>query len=285
MGLKTRDETESSPEPLDLALERLYAAPLDGFIGLRRELAAAFRKAGNAAVSRDVAAAPKPSRTAWALNQVARRHPALLVAVLDARATALASQKGGDSEAVRASARAYRERVAAAVQAASQILREAGASGANATQSRRMGTTLQALAGGGDAAGRARLLAGRLVADVDVDDPFAGLEMGPARDRPRPEPLPADELAPRRAARAAAEATARARAVQREKDKKGQEVAKANVRIRALEERAAAARASARQAEIAATRAQSEADRARREVDAVEQQLIEARRALRALST
>ncbi len=282
MGPKTRGEDEVSTGAVRDACDLLYAAPLDDFVDLRRELAAGLRKAGNAPAARFVATASKPSRTAWALNQIARRHPELLVAILDARTTAVASQKRGEADVIRASARAYRERVAAAVQAASEILRKAGG-GPNVTQSRRMGMTLQAVASGEDSDLRARLLGGRLVADVDVDDPFAGLEVGPARERHVVTAPPSDELAPRRAARAAAEARARAQAAQRER--RAQELGKANERVRELERKATEARASARQAEIAATQAQSEAARARRAVDAIEQRLVEARRALQMLST
>ena len=284
MGPRTTPgDAKGSADAVGAALERLYAAPLDAFVALRRELAAELRRAGETHASRTVATASKPSRTAWALNQVARRKPELLTAVLEARATAVASQKSGEPTSVRATARAYRERVSDAVHAAGEFLREAG-SQLTATQGRRVGATVQALAGAADAKGSARLLGGQLVADVDVDDPFAGLEIGPATERPAAAiPPPRDDLAPRRAARAAAEAAARERIAQREREKKALELENARARVRSLETELAEARASARHAEVAATRAQSEAERARRTADALEQRLEEARRALRAL--
>ncbi len=291
MGRKTtRGDAEVSADVVGAALDRLHASPLDAFVNLRRELALELRKGGDAAASRLVATAPKPSRTAWALNQVARRRPEVLTAVIEARAVAVAAQKARDPSLVRVTARAYRERVAAAVQAASEILGETG-SQLTATQGRRIGATLQALAGAEDAHERARLLGGRLVADVDVDDPFAGLEVGPMREGPaaetppRPEGPPKDDLAPRRAARAAAEAAARERIVQREREKKAQELERARERVRSLEQEVSEARASARDAEVAATRAHAEAERARRTADAVERRLDEARRAVRAMSS
>jgi hypothetical protein len=283
MGSKTRGDPEPGADAVAAALERLYAAPLDEFIPLRRELVAALRKTGDAPASRRVAAASKPSRTAWALNQVARRRPELLTAVLHARATAIAAQKGGTPEAVRATARQYREHIARAVQAAGEILGEVGGE-LTATQGRRVGATVQALAGADDPEGRARLLGGRLVADMDVDDPFAGLVVGPSRDGRAVEAPPRDDLAPRRAARAAAEAAAQERTARRERERKANELEKARDRVHKLEREVSEARASARHAEVAATRAQADAERARRAADAAERQLEDARQTLRALS-
>jgi hypothetical protein len=287
MGPKTRSGAGVSADAVSAALDRLYGARLDEFIALRRDLAAALRKGGNAPASRLVAAASKPSRTAWALNQVARRRPEILVAVLDARTKAVAAQKDGTSEAVRATARAYRDEVARAVRAAAEILQQAGVD-LPAIQARRLGSTVQALAGE-EADGRAKLLGGRLVADIEVDDPFAGLEVGLDRERRTVEAPVRDDVAERRVARAAratqaAAEAARERAGERERERKAQELEKARDRLRALEQEASEARATARQAEVAATRAQADADRARRAVEAVERQLDEARRIVRTMA-
>jgi hypothetical protein len=232
-----------------------------------------------------VAAASKPSRTAWALNQVARLRPELLIAALDARASAIAAQKDGAAEAARTAARRYREQISRAVQAAGEILVASGGRELTATQGRRIGATVQALAGQDDPEGRARLLGGQLVADVDVDDPFAGLTAGTTRGGSAAPAPPRDDLAPRRAARAAAEVAARERTDRREREKKAQELEKARDRVHQLEKSVSEARASARHAEVAATRAQAEAERARRAVDAVERQLEDARQSLRTLSS
>ncbi len=276
------------------ALERLFAAPLDGFVALRSEIARALRAAGDAPASRLVAAATKPSRTAWALNQVARRKHELLSAVFEARAKAAEAQKTGEGEVLRATARAYRDRLADVVQAAGDAVREDG-SELTAVQGRRISATIQAIVGAEEAEGRETLRAGRLVADVDVDDPFAGLEVGPARPPkneapPPPTAQPArDELAPKRAAAEAARARARelerVRAHEREKEKRARELESLRARLANLEEEARDTRASARQAEIAAARAQAEAERARRAVETVEKRLDDARSALRLRSS
>ena len=49
-----------------------------------KELVAALRARGEAAAAQAVAAAAKPTRTAWALNQVARARPELVEALLQA---------------------------------------------------------------------------------------------------------------------------------------------------------------------------------------------------------
>jgi hypothetical protein len=303
---------DAAPDALTAALDRLFAAPFDEFVALRREIALGLRKGGDAAAGRTVAAFAKPSRTAWALNQVARRHPALVTQALDAWATAAAAPKAGDADDVRATARAFRERMADVVQAAEGVAREDG-SALNVVQGRRIAATLQAIAGGADAAARERLVAGRLAADVDVDDPFAGLEVGPPGLRPRvakdemdggtdvsvpaashargqPQAPPRGQVhpAPARPAReemaakrAAAHEAERARA----REKREKEAEEVRARVAALEGEARQARAAAREAEVAATRAQADADRARRAVDMVERKLEEARGELRSLVT
>jgi hypothetical protein len=281
------------PGQVSEARDRLYAAPLDGFVALRRELAVALKAAGDPAASRTVAAMAKPSRTAWALNQVARKRPDLVKGALDGYASAQAAQKDGEGEAMRASARLYRDRVAEVIDAASGFVREDG-SELGSAQGRRIGATLQAIASGGDAALREGLVRGRLVADVDVDDPFAGLEFpldGPDRKADRatkqpahrsrhsPSPGPSHGSAHRGVPDEVA--AARVRAAERERVVRAQELEKRRARIAALEAEAKEARASAREAEVVAGRAQAEAERARRAVEALDRRLDEARRALR----
>ncbi len=256
---------ESAGDPETEALDRLLAAPFDQFVALRREIALELRKKGDAPAARAVTAMAKPSRTAWALDQVARRRPELLSAALDAWATAAAAPQQSDADGVRATARAFRDRVADVVAAAGEAASEDGAP-LNLQQSRRVAATLQAIAGGEDGAARERLVRGRLVADVDVDDPFAGLGEAP-EGRPRPARARERELAEERERRARAQALEASRA-----------------RVAALEAEARDARTAAREAEVAATRAQADANRARRAVEAVERKLEDARKELRGLA-
>ncbi len=303
MASKTHREAGRPSAEGAVVLDALYAAPFDDFVPRRRELAATLRAAGDVATSRLVAAASKPSRTAWALNQVARRRPDLVSAVFEARAKAEAAQANGEGEALRATARAYRDRLADLVQAAGDAVREDGGE-LTVAQGRRISATVQAVAGADGAGMREALVAGRLVVDVDVDNPFAGLELGPVREA-REAAVPArDDLAARRTsapggrvrerdqtrAHERSEQERRAReqeeqAREREQQRQARELEKARERVAALEKEAREARLAARDAEIAAGRAQAEAERLRRAVEAVEKRLGEAKGELRSRST
>jgi len=270
------------------ATERLFAAPLYAFVALRREIAAALKTRGDAAGGRRVAAIAKPSRTAWALNQVARQRPEVVKAALEAHAKAQGVQAEGDADGMRASARLYRERVAAVVETAEELFRgDGGGGGFTPAQGRRIGATLQAIASGGDPALREALLKGRLVTDVDDDEPFAGLELatgsrrheGAIRSRPA---VASSSTHGARAKSDAEAAAARARAAQRDAERerhaRAQEREKKRARLAALEAEVKEARASAREAEVVAARAQSDAERARRAVEVLEKRIGEARR-------
>lgn len=297
MASKTHGEAGTYGDGVAGALERLYGAPFDEFVTRRKELAASLRAAGDVAGSRLVAAATKPSRSAWALNQVARRRPELLRATLEARARAASVQTGGED--VRATARAFRERLAEVVQAAGDVTREDGGD-LTIAQGRRISATVQAAAAGEDRDLLEKVTGGRLVADVDVDDPFAGLEPGPPREKAAkthaaddaaPEKVHAKSREPERAHAKSRdhEAEARARelekARERERERREQELEKARARVAALEDEAREARAAAREAEVAAARARTEAERLRRAVEAVEKKLTDAQGELRSLGT
>jgi hypothetical protein len=296
--MASKTQREAGPGDAAGALDRLYAAPFDDFVPTRREMVAALRAGGDVVGARAVAAAAKPSRTAWALNQVARNRPELLAAALEARTKAAAAQTSGD--ALRASARAYRDCLAALVQAAGEALHEGGGE-LTALQGRRISATVQAIAGADDAGAREALLAGRLVADVDVDDPFAGLEAGPVRERPETRSPTVDRAAlpPRHGVKRSSEDVstlekarerekqAREReklAQEREQERQAAELEKARAKVAALEDEARQARVAAREAEVAAGRARAEAERLRRAVEAVEKRLSDAKGDLRSRS-
>jgi hypothetical protein len=270
----------SEPDPLSSAIDRLYEAPLEQFVALRRELGAALRAAGEVEASRLVATAAKPTRTAWALNQVARRQPELLQALFDARDGAAVAQKRGDAEQVRSTVREFRTRLADAVRAARDVLAGVGVE-MNAGQSRRTAESLQAASAGG-AEARTQLLAGRLARDVDVEDPFGGLEVDETRAQRRSEPRPPEDGASRK--RDAAARDARERSIQRERAERERAIEERRLRVASLEEKAREAHASAREAEVAAGRAQSAAEKARRAAVEADARLGQARAELRALT-
>jgi hypothetical protein len=259
------------------ALDTLYRAPLEGFVTLRKELAAGLRHAGDLEGARVLAGASKPTRTAWALNQAARNKPDLVTAIVRSRERAAAAQKSADADVIRAAVREHRDAIDTMVAEVRAVLDKAGAP-LNALQIRRVAETLRTLAT--DDLARQRLLAGRLTEDVSQDDPFARMEVDsrrpdnpssrpvrgpPPRDRPAPIPRPSED-ARRRAAEAARQQKSRER-----------EIEEARARVAALQSSVAAARTAFIAADRAATSARSEADKAKRALETLERDLARAR--------
>ncbi|HZU84327.1 MAG TPA: hypothetical protein VE987_15465, partial [Polyangiaceae bacterium] len=215
----TPERNAAAGSSLADALDRLYAAPLERFVPLRRELAAALRAQGEAPASRLVASAGKPTRAAWALNQVVRDDPRRVVALFEAWDAAADAQARGDAAAMRATARAYRDRAGELTQAVRDRTAKAGAE-LGAAQLRQVGATLQAASAGGDD-GRAKLLRARLTRHVELDDPFEGIPLegahapaqpGAATGRSEARAQPAAHRAPGATAQARAESAERKRA-------------------------------------------------------------------------
>ena len=284
---KTGERSEIPSEGLSRALDTLYSTPLDQFVPVRRELAAALRGSGDASASQVVAAAAKPPRTVWALNQVARRDPQVLRALFAARHAAEESQNVGEARQIRDTARDYRERIADVVRAVRDILAGDGAE-LTAAQARRIGETLQAAAAQ-DSTARSELVAGRLSRDVDSTDPFAGIELSDARATRPTERRGKDHDAHEGAAAARAVRQVRearqneATRQEREKHERARALEAMRKRISELEHGARDARAKARDAEVAARRAQELAEKARRHVDSSDEQVSRARAELRDL--
>jgi hypothetical protein len=258
-----------SPISATDALDHLYAAPLANFVALRKKLATELRAAGEVAGATEVSAAKKPSRTAWVLNQMALRDPKVLRTAVDAHAEAAKVQAHGDAEAMRETMRGFRDALGEVVRRSAAIAIEGGAP-LSAMQVRKLGETVRAAIAGQS---RDRLLAGRLTEDVEVDDPFAGLEVGSSHGGARRNATPTQHTH-------SAASRAREREAERAREAHERAAEQSRRRIEALEQEARAARATAREAEIAARRAEADADRARRAATAVEERLEKARKGL-----
>lgn len=251
------------------ALDQLYAAPLADFVGLRKRLATELRAAGDVAGATEVSAAKKPSRTAWVLNQLALRDLEVLRTAVDAHTEAANAQAHGDAEAMRETMRGFRDALGKVARRSAAIAVEGGVA-LSATQVRRLGESVRAAIAGPL---RDRLLAGRLTEDVEVDDPFAGLEVGPSHGGASRDATPTPHTQ-------SAAARAREREAERAREARERAAEQSRIRIEALEQEARDARATAREAEIAARRAEDEANRARRAATAVEERLEKARKGL-----
>jgi hypothetical protein len=68
----------------DNRADALYDAPFEDFTKLRNELAKELRKSGDRAAADEVAGMRKPTRAAWAVNQVARGDRPTISRVLEA---------------------------------------------------------------------------------------------------------------------------------------------------------------------------------------------------------
>src|ERR671936_452656 len=84
-----------SPPPgvPDKALDRLYGLPLDAFVRERDELAKELRRSGDREAADWVKGLPRPSVSAWAVNQVMRTQGSDARALLDAGAALSEAQE------------------------------------------------------------------------------------------------------------------------------------------------------------------------------------------------
>lgn len=272
-----------SDDMLTQALDELYAAPFEGFVQLRKELSARLRSAGDVSGGRQVADAIKPTRTAWALNRIARHNPELVAAIAKSREAASTAQKNGDPSAIRDMARQYRDAIGGVVRAVRAILAADGLT-LSAMQARRVAETLQALTS--DEGELAKLTTGRLTRDVEVEDPFATVELGPGeRSSSRPAPERKDVSTKR-----ADEKAARAREAERLRDlrilqEKQRALEEARTRVTELDHAVAEARKVLMHEEREVKRAQYEADKANRNLADLSERLARARERLKKLQT
>ena len=151
----------------DAALDRLYGAALDEFVATRDALAKELRAGGDRETAAAVKKARKPSVAAWAVNQLARRHPDEVTALLEATEQLRRAQRravsGAGAGGLREAAAEQRAAVARLVERAGALLEETGHGGG--AQLDRVASTLQAAPAGADTA--ERLARGRLERDLE----------------------------------------------------------------------------------------------------------------------
>ena len=226
--------------------DELYGVPLDEFVAARTALAKRLRVEGRGDDAAEVGGLRKPPVPLWAANQVARRRPDELRALLDAT-DALRAGRGGDEELRRATTA-----IAAAVR---EVLDEAGHAASDATVQRAT-TTLRAAAA---SAGEEREALERGALDRELEPTgfeamaaFAGAAPG---GRAKPAARDGRDAAKRRERVEAAEAELReAKARARELRREADEVGRAAERARLEADRADTA---AEKAERALSRARS----------------------------
>lgn len=281
------------PPELEAELDRLYELPLDEFTAARNDLSKRARKSGGKDVVATIKALPKPTISAWAVNQLARRQRGLIEAFVATSATAMAAQRrvfaGAGDVALREAMHAQRAVLLQLREAAAAVL-TAGGHAAGASVLDRVGATLQALAG--DAEGAAELARGRV--DRDLDPPgfeaLAGLAAGLDLTLTHPRPAAPSAITVSAATKAPAASSAQvassapAAPAPGEIDSRAREEA-AVLKKKALEAEAARAiliaqkQARIAELEIASARARREAQARSLEADESEQRAERARRA------
>jgi hypothetical protein len=224
-------------------IDALYDLPLEEFTHARDELARRLRSGGHADDARQVKSLRKPTVSAWALNQLARRHRDEVRALL----STAERMKDASADDLRELSAARKRLVGSLVERADQILKDAGHA-AGPTHRERISRVL--LGATGDRSGD-ELLEGRLSRDPELGgfEAFAVPavpEDEPAIDARRSKSVRRAEELAREAEAAAAEAH----------------------RLRRAAEAAERSWRKARQdAETAARRAETLGERARRAAD------------------
>jgi hypothetical protein len=241
---------------LENELDRLYALPLDDFTPARNDLAKRLRAAGQTEEADKVKSLKKPSVAVWAANQLARRQPDAVDALLaaggrlrDAQARAL---RGEDPTAVREATAAERAAIHGLTRAAERLLAEERA-GASQQMIERVAATLRGAVL--DPSAAELLRAGRLPEEPQTTG-FGAL---------------ATLVPPGRAKRRASSARATPDAAA--KRARAQERRLLEQRVRRLERGAATAAQRAERAESEAADARNRADAARAELDAARAEL------------
>jgi hypothetical protein len=165
-------------DPIDL----LYGLPLEDFVARRDALAKEIRSGGDRERAAEIKKLPKPTRAAWAVNQLARSRPEEVRALVAAGAALAGAQEqlldGADAAVLRSAAEAARALVGA-------LAAEAPVDGVTRDKVR---ATLHAATVDEDV--RAEVAAGRVLKERSASG-FGGLEAllaaPPKRSKGRPD--------------------------------------------------------------------------------------------------
>jgi hypothetical protein len=245
---------------LEAELDNLYAAPPESFTGARNDLALRLKQAGQVDAAARVKQLRKPTVALWAVNQLARRHPDQVRALLDAGDRLRVAQEAalrGESEELRTATADERKILRSLTQQAEGLLREAG----HSADTRRIAGTLQAAAV--DQAARELLEQGRLSEELEATGfgAFAGMEI-PTESKPVEKtpkaPSPAEQRRRQERLRKLRENVTKAK---REATKAERAAARGEAALEQARRKAAEANESLRRAEIELKQAEKDATR------------------------
>ena len=247
-------------DALEAELDRLFQLPAAEMVEARNALADQLKKAGDKAAAARIKALKRPAPTAWALNQIHFRDPALLDRARSCteRLRQLQAQDGVQRDQLAAAVEAQRSAVQAVVDAAIRCCYAASVN-AGPTLERKLLTTVQAwLAGTSEAA------PGRMTQEIEPSgfDAIAVVgRIAAASSAPAPAPAPPPAAAPAKVTKPAPDprAIADAQKMIQERQEAAQRAQESAARLRA--ERDAAqrelerAQALVRDTELELTRA------------------------------
>lgn len=165
----------SAPDDLDA----LFKVPLAAFTSARNALAAQLKRAGRKAEASEVKSLPKPSASAWVVNQLYWRHRESFDRLIE---TGAQLRRKHAAPLIGDAVNARRETLAELTRIAAEILRD-GRHNATRDLLRRVTSTLEALSSYGSLAGAP--VAGRLTDDLEPPGFEAVAGLLPAREKQR----------------------------------------------------------------------------------------------------
>ncbi len=233
----------------------LFGLRPEEFTSARNVLAKRLKSEGESQEAARVATLRRPTATAWALNQLARRQPGLVEAVMDAGEKlrgATEQALAGDRSGFAAAQAAERAAVQAAVDGAAELLESGGGKASEAAR-QRMTETLRAATVDDSAADVLR----RGVLESDLSSPGFGMES-----------IPADSLSQRRSGLSKPDDDARRRDQEARRARLQADVDEAAARLQDV-------RAAAEEAETRAGQLRRQAERAERELERAKTRLDE----------
>jgi hypothetical protein len=212
---------------LDDAIDELYGAAPEDFVGERTRLAKELRTAGLRDEAEALAKLRKPSIAAWALNQLARRHRREVDLLLDSGHRLREAQAGlfggGEKDAFETARRAEQDALAQLMAAAGELLGERGS-----TSAATLGQVTESLrAAAVSPEGRELLARGRFTEPIRGQGFDLLGELAAAAPRP-----PRPKAKPKRDRAAEEKAKAELRAAKAELRAAEQEVEQAQQRLR-----------------------------------------------------
>jgi hypothetical protein len=235
-------------------LDRLYGLPLDEFTAARNALSKRFREEGQRAIAARIKELPKPSVSAWLVNQLARRDELGVRRLIKTGAELEEAQRAAIAGGETADFTRARREEADAIKHLLDSAREvASAAGRPVSESvlDRVASTLRGAAA--TAEGREALARGRLAEDIQSIgfEALTNLAIAPRGGRAKRPPAPARKP------------PARSPAIERRRRKVREEERRARAEAQRLDREAQRLARDAREAEELARRKKQTADEAR----------------------